>query len=106
MSTKQRQQTVEKTASARPRRLAREDAETERVFRKGKRLYQTKLKALLEPLHTGKFAAIEPDSGDYFLGTKMLEAVLLARAKYPNKQVYIVRVGFRAAVSMRSPRFL
>ncbi|MGH9847636.1 MAG: hypothetical protein ACREEM_53780 [Blastocatellia bacterium] len=106
MSLKQQRQTSLKTKPAKSKRVSKEDAEGDRIFRKGKRLYQTKLKSLLEPLHTGKFAAIEPDSGEYFLGTKMIEAVLQARAKYPDKLVYIVRIGFRAAVSMRSPRFL
>lgn len=106
MSTKQRQQKGQKTKLSKPKRLSKEDAESDRVFRKGKRLYQSKLKSLLEPAYTGKFAAIEPDSGEYFLGTRMIEAALKARAKYPDKQVYIVRIGFRAAVSMRSPRFL
>jgi len=106
MSTKQRQQKGQATKLSKSKRLSKEDVESDRVFRKGKRLYQTKLKALLEPTHTGKFAAIEPDSGEYFLGTRMIEAALKARTKYPDKQVYIVRIGFRAAVSMRSPRFL
>ena len=48
------------------------------------------------------FAAIEVDSGDYFLGTRMIEAVDKAEAKYPDKLVYIVRIGFRAAVKMRN----
>ena len=106
MSLRQRRQTSPKPRLSKPTRLSKEDAETGRVFRKGKRLYQTKLKSLLEPAHTGKFAAIEPDSGECFMGTKMIDAVLQARAKYPDKQVYIVRIGFRAAISMRSPRFL
>ncbi|MGH9803413.1 MAG: hypothetical protein ACRD82_23870 [Blastocatellia bacterium] len=106
MSVRQRRQTIPKPKLAKPKRLSKEDAEGDRVFRKGKRLYQTKLKAILEPLHTGKFAAIEPDSGEYFLGTKMIEAVLLAEAKYPDKLVFIVRIGFRSAVSMRSPRLI
>ena len=78
------------------------DAEGARLARKGERLYRTKLKALLEPAYIGKFAAIEPDSGEYFLGDRMIEAVDKAEAKYPDKLVYIVRIGFRAAVKMRN----
>lgn len=74
------------------------------MARKGVRLYQTKLKAALEPAYTGMFAAIEVDSGDYFLGARMGEALENAIAKYPDKEFYIVRVGFRAALKMRSPR--
>ena len=82
------------------------DAEGEKLTRRGKRLYRTKLKALLEPQYNGMFAAIEPDSGDYFLGKRIVEALDSAEAKHPNKLVYIVKVGFPAAVKARSPRLL
>jgi len=98
MSLRQRRQTRQKTRS---KRLSKEDVEGERLCRRGNRLYQTRLKALLEPDHIGMFAAIEPDSGDYFLGTRMIEAVLKAEEKYPDKLVFIVRIGFPTAVSMK-----
>ncbi|MFN0118962.1 MAG: hypothetical protein ACKV2V_00510 [Blastocatellia bacterium] len=82
------------------------DAEGERLTRRGERLYQTKLKALLEPDFTGMFAAIEPDSGDYFLGKRMMEALDNAEAKHPDKLVYLVRIGSPAAVKIRTPRQL
>lgn len=101
MSLRQRRQAGQKTKS---KRLSKEDAEGELLCRRGKRLYQTKLKAILEPDYIGMFAAIEPDSGDYFLGTRMIEAVLKAEKKHPDKLVFIVRIGFPAAVKSRSPR--
>lgn len=48
------------------------------------------------------FAAIEPDSGEYFLGARIGEAIEKARSKHPNKLVYIVRIGFRAAIKARN----
>jgi hypothetical protein len=101
MSTKLRRQTRQKTRS---KHLTKEAVEGERLCRRGNRLYQTKLKMLLEPDYIGMFAAIEPDSGDYFLGTRMIEAALKAEEKYPDKLVFIVRIGFPTAVSMKSPR--
>ena len=80
------------------------DAEGEKLTNRGERLYRTKLKDILEPEYTGMFAAIEPDSGDYFLGKRMIEAVDNAKAKHPDKLVYLTRVGFPTAVKMRSPR--
>jgi hypothetical protein len=77
------------------------DAEGKRLARKGRRLYDTKLKALLEPAYKGMFAAIEVDSGDYFLGENLIDALDKANSKHPEKQFYFVRVGFRAAISMR-----
>src|SRR5262245_22276496 len=90
-----------KSQRAKPTRPSRKskpsvlDVEGERLVRRGDRLYRTKLKAILEPSYTGKFAAIEPDSGEYFLGDRMIEAVDKAEAKYPDKLVYIVRIGHR-----------
>ena len=101
MSAKLRRQTRQKTRS---KRLSKEDIEGERLCRRGNRLYQTKLKTLLEPDYIGMFAAIEPDSGDYFLGTRMIKAVLKAEEKHPDKLVFIARIGFPTAVSMKSPR--
>lgn len=104
MSTKLRRQ---KSQKQKPLRLARPpllDAEGWRVARKGVKLYETKLKETLVPAHTGMFAAIEVDSGNYFLGKQMGEAVEKARAQYPDKQVYIVRIGFRTALKLRSLR--
>jgi hypothetical protein len=101
MSTKLRRQTKTTTKT---NRRSKEDIEGERLCRRGNRLYQTKLKALLEPQYTGMFAAIEPDSGDYFLGRRMIEAVLKAEEQHPDKLVFIVRIGFPTAVSMKSPR--
>lgn len=105
MNTKHLQQKSQRVKPSRPKRKAQSsslDAEGERVLRKGERLYQTKLKAILEPIYTGKFAVIEPDSGEYFLGDRIGEAVEKAQAKYPDKLVYIVRIGFRAAIKIRN----
>jgi hypothetical protein len=101
MGIKQRRQ---KNQKAKPtKRLSREEAEGQRISQKAMRLYRTKLKALLEPTYIGKFAAIEPDSGDYFVGNRMAEAMQKARAKHPDKKFFLVRIGFKAAVRFRNP---
>lgn len=101
MTLKQRRQ---KTQNAKPtKRLSGEDAEGERICRKAERLYKTKLKALLEPIYIGKFAAIEPDSGDYFVADRMAAAMQKARATHPDKLFFLVRIGFKAAVTFRNP---
>ena len=104
MSTKLRRQKEKKTERSRPPQPALLSATQRRVAQKAKRFYQTKLKALLEPAHWGMFAAIEADSGDYFLGARMGEALTQAKTKYPNKLVYVVRIGFRAAATARHQR--
>ena len=34
----------------------------------GQRTYRQQLASILEPGHDGEFVAVEPDSGEYFLG--------------------------------------
>jgi len=76
-------------------------AEDGHLLNRGKRLYQTRLKRLLEPEHTGEYVAIEPDSGDYYLGYTMSEAYEKAAAEHPGKKFYLARVGYKAAVSFK-----
>ncbi len=69
--------------------------------KKGKELYETKLKAILEPEHRGEYVAIEPESGDYYLGRTMSEAYEKAAREHPDKRFYLVRVGHRTALSFK-----
>jgi hypothetical protein len=71
--------------------------ETKSVIDRAKQIYATQLQSGLESQHTNRFVAIEPDSGDYFLGDTFDEAVKLARAKYPNRLSHTIRIGHRAA---------
>ena len=70
------------------------DAVSEIVTQQGRRLYDEKLKAMLEPEHTGRFVAIEPTSGDYFLGDTDAEALLAAHAALPESRFYLKRIGY------------
>ena len=46
----------------------------------------------------GKIVAIEPESGDYFVGETMGLALEKAEAKYPTKPFFFKRVGAKAAI--------
>jgi len=70
------------------------------LARRSEELYQQKLKAILEPGHLHKFVAIEPDSGDYFLGDTMSEAGVAARKARPGCLTHTMRVGHPAAISI------
>lgn len=72
-------------------------ADTRAVIDRAKRLYAERLRSLLEPQHLNRFVAIEPESGDYFLGHTFDEAVRSARAKYPSRLSHTIRIGHRAA---------
>lgn len=44
----------------------------------------------------GMFAVIEPDTGDFFLGRTLTEALKAAMRKYPDKVFYSIRIGQKA----------
>lgn len=48
----------------------------------------------LETQHRGMIAAVEPDSGDYFLGKTLVEAAKLAKQGHPGKTFYFIRIGY------------
>ncbi len=50
-------------------------ADTKLVIEHAKRIYAEKLRAELELHHLNRFVAIEPESGEYFLGDTFDEAV-------------------------------
>lgn len=62
----------------------------------GERIYHEKLKRLLEPKYKGKVVAIEVESGNYFIGDSVVEALTKARQVYPEKLFHFMRIGFRA----------
>lgn len=42
----------------------------------------------------GTIAVIEPETGDYFLGKTLTESLKKAKAKYPGKVFYSIRIGY------------
>ena len=74
--------------------------DTKSVIERAKRLYAETLQVALEVRHTNRFVAIEPESGEYFLGDTFDEAVQSARAKHPTRLSHTIRIGHRAAFHM------
>jgi hypothetical protein len=72
--------------------------EVEEFVRRAEEIYATRVQSVLEPDHIDEFVAIEPDSGDYFLGKTLSEATQSARRSYPNRWTHVMRVGHRAAL--------
>ncbi len=66
--------------------------------RRAEEIYVARLRAVLEPQHAGEFVAIEPESGDYFLGKTLTEATCAARKSYPDRLTHVMRVGHKAAL--------
>ena len=55
------------------------------------------MQADLESRYRDRFVAIEPESGEYFLGDTFDEAVKSARKKYPTRLSHTIRIGHGAA---------
>ena len=66
--------------------------------RRAEEVYETRWRAELESKHFDEFVAIEPDSGEYFLGRTLSEAIGAARRTYPDRLAHAMRVGRRAAL--------
>jgi hypothetical protein len=77
-------------------------AESRELIRRAELLYEQRLKTELEASHCDYFVAIEPDSGEYFLGLTMGEAAAAARVVHPDRRTHIMRVGHRTAIHMGS----
>jgi hypothetical protein len=63
-------------------------------------IYDARLKTKLELSNPDDFVAIEPDSGDFYLGKSLSEAIQAARAARPQSLSFVIRVGHRATVEL------
>lgn len=63
----------------------------------GQRYYDEHLRTQLESAHTGRYVAIEPDAGRYFVADTGTEALVAARRALPDSLFYLARVGHAAA---------
>ena len=72
--------------------------ESKSVAEAAREIYASRLREVLESNHMHEFVAIEPVSGDYFLGRTLSEAIGASRKKYPDRLAHAMRVGHRAAI--------
>lgn len=70
------------------------------VVEAAEQLYASQLKSILEPMHDGEFVAIEPVSGEHFLGPTLSTAIQAARQVYPTRLPYVMRVGTEPAIHL------
>jgi hypothetical protein len=70
------------------------------IIQAAEHLYATQLRSHLEPAHNGEFIAIEPESGDYFLGKTLSSAIQASRRAHPSRLSYTMRVGTNPAIHM------
>jgi hypothetical protein len=71
--------------------------ESKSIIARSKQIYADRLQADLESRYLDRFVAIEPESGEYFLGKTFDEAVKAASIKYPTRLTHTIKIGHRAA---------
>lgn len=71
---------------------------TENVADQARQIYEKRLRVAMEASHMNEFVAIEPVSGEYFLGRTLSDAIGASREKYPDRLAHAFRVGHRAAI--------
>lgn len=64
--------------------------------RRGKALYEGRIKPLVEAGNKGKIVAIDIDSGDYAVADSTMAASDALRARQPDAQIWQERIGFAA----------
>src|SRR5262245_54337133 len=74
--------------------LTLSDAE---VVRRGREIYDSRIRASVEPVENGRFVAIDIETGDYDLADEAIDAIDRLRERGSNALVYIHRVGRAAA---------
>jgi hypothetical protein len=63
-------------------------------------IYERTLRSRLESTNRDDFVAIEPESGDFFLGRTLSEAIQAARAAHANRLSFAIRVGHHATIEL------
>src|SRR5436309_3215077 len=68
----------------------------EEFARRGDAIYENDVRPRLKPADEGKFAAIDIESGTFELDRDELKAGNRLRARIPEAQIWMVRVGHRS----------
>ena len=69
---------------------------SEEIARRGKAIYESKIRRAIERDHHGQFVVIDVNTGHYEVDSDHLTAAKRARAKNPDGALFAVRVGFPA----------
>lgn len=75
--------------------MALENGDT--LAARAKAIYAERLQSAFESEHFDRFVAIEPESGDHFLGDQFIDAALAAKQAHPARESFVIRIGHDAA---------
>ena len=70
----------------------------------GKKIYETKVKHLVEPQEKGKFVVIDVTTEDYAIGRDWGYTTQELIDRRPDAVLHTIRIGHEAVVRLRSPR--
>jgi hypothetical protein len=73
---------------------------TSDLVKRSQEIYEIRLRSGLERTHPDYFVAIEPDSGDYFLGRTLSEASAAAHVAHPDRRTLVLRVGHAVTIQI------
>lgn len=68
----------------------------EEIVQRGEALYQSDIRAKVEPGNKGKILVIDIETGDYEIDDDHLKATRRALAKHPGAALYGLRIGYPA----------
>jgi hypothetical protein len=74
--------------------------ESKATAEKARRIYESELRVELERKHAGRYACIEPVSGNYYLGDTFDQAVNAAIDAFPDRLTHTLRIGHPAAIHL------
>lgn len=74
----------------------------EEIARRGKAIYDQKIRASVEPEHNGKYLILNVETGEYEMNADYLTASVRARERFPDAPLFTLRVGHPAAYRIGS----
>lgn len=77
--------------------MKRHGFDKEEVVRRGREIYERKIRAKVEPEHEGEFLAVDITDGSYEVGESDVEVSEAALRKNPEAVLYLMRIGRTAA---------
>ena len=77
--------------------MAKPKYSIDEVCARGEKIYEERIKSLVEPQENGKFIVIDIESGDYELDDEMLVASDRLRERRPDSVEYGGMVGYDSA---------
>lgn len=70
--------------------------EAQRNYEKGKEIYETKIKHLVDPQEKGKFLVLDITTEEYVIGPDLGYATQELRERCPDAILHTVRIGYSA----------